>query len=53
MGIYKGLRLPALMVVLGYIVWYVYRPKVKAKMEKAKYDMLKEDDTYMEKRDGK
>ena len=50
-GIYKGLRLPLLMVILGFIVWYVFRPNLKDKLEQAKYNMLMDDDTKMEKDD--
>ncbi|MBR30885.1 MAG: hypothetical protein CMN77_06195 [Spirochaetaceae bacterium] len=40
MGIYKGLRLPLLGMILLFIAWYVYRPGKKKELEAAKYDML-------------
>jgi len=44
-GLYKGLRLPVLALVLVFIVWYVYRPKKKEAMEAAKYSMLEDEYT--------
>lgn len=42
-GIYKGLRLPLLGLVLLFLAWYVYRPSKRKEMEQAKYDMLDDD----------
>ena len=39
-GIYKGLRLPLLGLVLIGIFIYLYLPKNKKRLEKAKYNML-------------
>ena len=39
-GIYKGLRLPLLGLVLLFLTWYVFRPSRKAELEQAKYNML-------------
>lgn len=39
-GIYKGLRLPLLGLVLLFLTWYVFRPSKKRELEQAKYDML-------------
>jgi len=43
MGIYKGLRMPLLGMVLIFIAWYVYRPRKKKDLETAKYNMLDDD----------
>lgn len=43
MGIYKGLRLPLLGMILLFIAWYVYRPGKKKELEEARYDMLDDD----------
>ncbi|MDH5716548.1 MAG: cbb3-type cytochrome c oxidase subunit 3 [Spirochaetia bacterium] len=42
-GIYKGLRLPILGVVLLYIIYYVYKPKNKKHIEQAKFSMLNDE----------
>ena len=42
-GIYKGLRLPILGLVLIYIIYYVFKPKNKNRIEKARYSMLDDD----------
>ncbi|MDH5719671.1 MAG: cbb3-type cytochrome c oxidase subunit 3 [Spirochaetia bacterium] len=42
-GIYKGLRLPILGLVLTYIIYYVYKPKNKDRIEKARFSMLDDD----------
>lgn len=42
-GIYKGLRLPLLGLVLMFVAWYVYRPSRREEMEQAKYDMLNDE----------
>jgi cbb3-type cytochrome oxidase subunit 3 len=42
-GIYKGLRLPLLGMVLLFIIWYVYRPSKKKEMEEARFTMLDDD----------
>jgi len=42
-GIYKGLRLPLLGMVLVFIAWYVYRPSKKKEMEEARFNMLDDD----------
>lgn len=42
-GIYKGLRLPLLGIVLLFMAWYVYRPSKKAEMEHARLSMLDDD----------
>lgn len=42
-GIYKGLRLPLLGMVLLFIGWYVYRPSKKKDMEEARFSMLDDD----------
>lgn len=42
-GIYKGLRLPILGMVLLFIIWYVYRPSRKKDMEEARFNMLDDD----------
>lgn len=47
-GIYKGLRLPVLGVILIIIAWYFFRPGKKKDFEEAKYDMLDDDvDPYL------
>jgi hypothetical protein len=41
---YKALRLPLLVLALGFITWYVYGGrKRRAQMEEPKYRMLEED----------
>lgn len=42
-GIYKGLRLPLLGMVLIFLTWYVFRPSRKNELEQPKYDMLEDD----------
>ncbi|MCB1304083.1 MAG: cbb3-type cytochrome c oxidase subunit 3 [Leptospiraceae bacterium] len=42
-GIYKGLRMPLLGMILLFIAWYVYRPSKRKELEKPKYDMLDDD----------
>lgn len=42
-GIYKGLRLPLLGMVLVFIAWYVYRPSKRKEMEEARFSMLDDD----------
>ncbi|MBW7858948.1 MAG: cbb3-type cytochrome c oxidase subunit 3 [Leptonema sp. (in: Bacteria)] len=42
-GIYKGLRLPFLGVVLMFIAWYIYRPSKKKDFEEARLTMLDDD----------
>ena len=42
-GIYKGLRLPLLGLVLVFIGLYVFWPSRKKEMEHAKYSMLDDD----------
>ncbi len=42
-GIYKGLRLPLLGLVLIGIAIYVYWPRNKKSLEQAKYNMLSDD----------
>ena len=41
--IYKGMRLPVLMVAIIFIVFYVYNRKRKEHLENPKYRMLEED----------
>lgn len=41
--IYKGLRLPLLVIAIGYIIFYVYSKKRRDRMEEPKYRMLEED----------
>ncbi|MDX1958506.1 MAG: cbb3-type cytochrome c oxidase subunit 3 [Leptospiraceae bacterium] len=41
--IYKGLRLPVLILALSYITYYLYSKKNREKMEIPKYRMLEED----------
>ncbi|MDF3819929.1 cbb3-type cytochrome c oxidase subunit 3 [Leptospira sp. 96542] len=41
--IYKSLRLPLLVLAIGYITYYVYKQRTKDEMEKPKYRMLEED----------
>ncbi|MBX7057656.1 MAG: hypothetical protein K1X75_06285 [Leptospirales bacterium] len=42
-GIYKGLRLPLLGMVLLFITWYIYRPSRKRELEQARFDMLNDE----------
>lgn len=42
-GIYKGLRLPLLGVLLMGIAIYVYWPRNKKKLEQARFNMLADD----------
>ncbi len=42
-GIYKGLRLPLLGVVLIILTAYVYWPSRKKKLEQARFNMLDDD----------
>lgn len=42
-GIYKGLRLPLLGLILVAMTVYVYWPSHKKKLEQAKYNMLDEE----------
>ena len=42
-GIYKGLRMPALGILLLAITVYVFWPRNKKRLEQAKYDMLNDD----------
>ncbi len=46
-GIYKGMRLPLLGMVLLFIAWYVFRPSKKRELEQARFNML-EDETEPE-----
>lgn len=41
--IYKALRLPVLVIALGYIFYYVYNKKRKEQLEAPKYKILEED----------
>lgn len=41
--IYKGLRLPLLVIAIGYIIFYVYNKKRRDRIEEPKYRMLEED----------
>lgn len=43
MGIYKGLRLPLLGMILIFIAYYVYRPSKKAELEQPRFRMLDDD----------
>lgn len=42
-GIYKGLRLPVLGMILVFITWYVMRPSKKKEFEQARFNMLDDD----------
>lgn len=42
-GIYKGLRMPLLAIILIGITWYVFRPRNKGRLEDARYTMLDDD----------
>ena len=42
-GIYKGLRLPLLGIILVGITIYIYLPSKKDKFEIAKHNMLKDE----------
>ncbi len=44
MGIYKGLRLPFLGIVLILITWYIYRPSRKKNYEDVKYTIFNDED---------
>ncbi len=41
--IYKGLRLPVLVLAIGYITYHVYKKRKKEEVERPKYRMLEED----------
>ncbi|MCP5500076.1 MAG: cbb3-type cytochrome c oxidase subunit 3 [Leptospiraceae bacterium] len=41
--IYKSLRLPILVIAIGYIIFYVYSKKRRTQIEEPKYRMLEED----------
>lgn len=41
--IYKALRLPVLVIAMGFIVYYLYNKKNRNRMEEPKYRMLEED----------
>ncbi len=42
-GIYKGLRMPLLGMILIFIAYYVYRPSKKKELEQARFNMLDDD----------
>jgi hypothetical protein len=41
--IYKGLRLPLLVIAIGYITYYVYKKRTKEEIERPAKRMLEED----------
>jgi len=41
--IYKALRLPVLVIAMGFIIYYVYNKKNREIIESPKYKMLEED----------
>ncbi len=43
LGIYKGLRLPVLGIVLLILAWVIFKGKNKDKYEEARYTMLDDD----------
>lgn len=42
-GVYKGLRLPLLGMILVFITWYIMRPSKKKEFEQARFNMLDDD----------
>ncbi|GBF51873.1 cytochrome oxidase maturation protein [Leptospira ryugenii] len=41
--VYKGLRLPVLVLAIGYIIYYVYKVRTKEEVERPAQRMLEED----------
>jgi cbb3-type cytochrome oxidase subunit 3 len=41
--LYKSVRLPILILAVGYVFFYVYNKKRKDQLEEPKYRMLEED----------
>ncbi|MDZ4726320.1 MAG: cbb3-type cytochrome c oxidase subunit 3 [Leptospira sp.] len=41
--IYKSLRLPFLVIAIGYITYYVYKKRTKEEIERPAHRMLEED----------
>lgn len=41
--VYKALRLPVLVIALGFIIYYLYNKKNRNRVEEPKYRMLEED----------
>ncbi|RME90654.1 MAG: CcoQ/FixQ family Cbb3-type cytochrome c oxidase assembly chaperone [Candidatus Hydrogenedentota bacterium] len=47
-GLYKGLRLPLLGMLLIAIAWYLYRPRNRDRIEEARFRMLEDEFTPKE-----